>query len=111
MYKRHYGSEYTKLHLTGKALEAYNNMDIDIYEIMDRAYTVKPEYQHLWGDDVTDDTIIWDPEIEYLAQEWEKDETELWEQLDDLPVYHVPGYFENLKTEAELIRWLEDGLL
>jgi len=106
--KRIYGCDKTQLKLTGKALEAYNNLSpITITEYTDRCYKVKPEYENLW--DIPGDGLIWDPNIQYLAQSWEKDESELWEQLEEVPVYGVTGAIETYKlmTADELIRWLE----
>ena len=109
--KRYYGSSNTKLYLTGKAREAYNNMDISIVEYTDRAYKIRPEYQHLWGEDANDDTVIWDCDLGYFASEWNTSESELLDQLEEFPVYDIPGYVDHLMTEQELVSWLEDGML
>ena len=106
--KRIYGCEKTQLKLTGKALEAYNNLSpITITEYMDRCYRAKPEYEDRW--DSGADGLIWDPNIQYLAQSWGKDESEVWDQLEEVPVYGVTGAIEtyNLMTADELIKWLE----
>ena len=112
--KRVYGSDYTNLHLTGKALEAYNNiMDITIYEYTDKAYKIKPEYQHLWGSEANDNTIIWDFDLGYYADQWETSESDLLDQLEEFPVYDVKGQIEtdHLMTADELKTWLADGVL
>ena len=109
--KRIYGNEYTQLRLTGKALEAYDNiMDITIIEYLDKAYHIKPEYFSLWGEDADENTIIWDDSLRYYADEWETTETDLLEQLEPFPVYGVKGQVESnyVMTEDELIKFLTD---
>ena len=111
--ERIYGSDYTTLHLTGKALEAYNAMgDITIVEHIGKAYTIKPEFIHLWGDEANADTVIWDDELESYASEWETTESDLLDQLDNFPVYSVKGQAESshLMTADELVNWLECGM-
>jgi hypothetical protein len=49
-----------------------------------KRYTIKPEYLTLWGDDVTEDTVIDAAEVERLAREWEKPVEELLEQLIEI---------------------------
>ena len=49
-------------------------------------YTVKPEYLTLWGENVTEDTIVTAAEVENLAHEWEKPVDELLCQLDEIPM-------------------------
>lgn len=44
-------------------------------------YTIKPEYLNLWGEDVTEETIIDAAEIERLSEEWDKPIEELMDQL------------------------------
>ena len=44
-------------------------------------YTIKPEYLNLWGEDVTEETIIDAAEIERLSKEWNKPIEELMDQL------------------------------
>ena len=112
--KRIYGSDHTQLTLTGKALEAYNNIgDIKIVEYTDRAYKIKPEFIHLWGEGVNADTIIWDCDLGYYASEWETTESDLLDQLEEFPMYGVFGQIEtyNMMTADQLIKWLEDGML
>lgn len=110
--KRIYGNTYTKLNLSGKALEAYNNMmNITIIEYTDKAYKVLPEYQHLWGNNCDNDTIIWDCDLGWFASEWDTTESDLLDQLEEFMVYDIPGYVDHLMTEEELIKWLEDGML
>ena len=47
-------------------------------------YTIKPEYLSLWGEDVTEDTIIDSAEVERLAAEWGKSVSELLDQLTEV---------------------------
>ena len=49
-----------------------------------KRYTVKPEYLTMWGEDVTEETVIDTAEVERLAQEWEKPVEELLEQLEEV---------------------------
>jgi hypothetical protein len=44
-------------------------------------YTIKPEYLTMWGEDVTEETIIDAAEIERLSKEWNKPIEELMDQL------------------------------
>ena len=108
--KRKYGSEYTKLHLTGKALEAYNTLDGTIIEYTDFAYHVLPEYQHLWGEETTDDTIIFACEVARYAHDWDTTETDLLDQLEPVMMYEIPGRCDHIMTKDQLIKWLEDAI-
>ena len=49
-----------------------------------KRYNVKPEYLTLWGDEVTEDTIITANDVIDLAQEWEKPVEELLGQLIEI---------------------------
>lgn len=44
-------------------------------------YRIKPEYADLWGEDVTEDTVITEADLEMIARGWEKDPEELKAQL------------------------------
>jgi len=48
-----------------------------------KRYTIKPEFLNLWGEDVTEETVIDTAEVKRLAQEWEKPVDELLEQLEE----------------------------
>ena len=107
--KRIYGSEPTKLVLTKEARKTYNSLSpITITEYLDRCYRAKPEFEDRW--DSGADGLIWDPDFSYLAQAWEMEESELRDQLDEVPIYGVAGAIETdkLMTADELNKWLED---
>lgn len=44
-------------------------------------YKIKPEYLDLWGEDAAEDTIITEEELEMIARGWEKNPSDLLEQL------------------------------
>ena len=46
-----------------------------------KTYTIKPEYLELWGDDATEETIISEPELQHLAEEWNRSVDDLLQQL------------------------------
>ncbi len=49
-----------------------------------KKFVVKTEYLHLWGEDVTEDTVITEDELQRLSEEWEKPVEELLEQLVEI---------------------------
>lgn len=52
-------------------------------------YRIKPEYADLWGEDVTEDTIITESDLEMIARGWEKTPDELKDQLIPVLWYAV----------------------
>ena len=44
-------------------------------------YKIKPEYADLWGEDVTEETVITEEDLEMMARGWEKTPEELMDQL------------------------------
>ena len=75
-------------------------------------YRIKPEYADLWGEDVTEDTVISETDHEMIARGWEKDPEELKEQLiemedDGMKVFE--GYTpDGIRCEVVLA---DDGFL
>lgn len=63
-----------------------------------KQYRVKPEYEELWNASTTD--IITETEVKRLAQEWDKPEEELLEQLEE----HEP------ETTAKRLRAVQSKL-
>ena len=61
-------------------------------------YTIKPEYLSLWGEGCTEDTVITENELQRLAQEWEKSEEELLDQLREIE--YIPVGDAELRQEG-----------
>ena len=49
-----------------------------------KTYIIKPEYLDLYGSEATSMTVLTEDEVRDLASEWEKDESELIEQLIEI---------------------------
>lgn len=47
-----------------------------------KTYTIKPEFLDLWGEDANEETIVSEPEVKRLAEEWGKSVAALLEQLE-----------------------------
>ena len=45
-------------------------------------YKIKPEYLDLWGEDATEETILDEEEIKAIARGWDKDVSEVIDQLE-----------------------------
>lgn len=44
-------------------------------------YKIKPEYAHLWGEDVTENTVITEADIEMITRGWETTKEAVIDQL------------------------------
>lgn len=69
------------------SINGYKVADItDDWEIVPplTRYTIKPEFLSMWGEDVTEDTVIDSAEVERLADEWGKPVAELLDQLTEI---------------------------
>ena len=61
----------------------YKDLELEIIEEMKR-YRIKPEHLDEWGEDVTEDYIVTEEELAYLARQWEKPVEELLEDLEEI---------------------------
>lgn len=49
-----------------------------------KAYHIKPEYLHLWGSEATEETVIYERELQWLSSEWGISAGDLLEQLVEI---------------------------
>ena len=49
-----------------------------------KCYSVKPEFMDYWGSECTEDYVVTEEEVKYLAAEWGKSFEELLEQLEEV---------------------------